>query len=132
MRLLLDTDVLLWLQTTPDRVEPHLGLIVDPRNERLVSAASSWEIAIKHARGRLVLPEPPPHYVPEAIRAIRGTPVAVEHGHALAVAELPELHRDPFDRLLVAQARALDAVLLTGDAFLARYPVRTLVTGTDA
>lgn len=123
MRLLLDTQIFLWLQTEPERLGPHLPAIEDPANERLLSAASSWEIAIKHGLGRLVLPEPPASYVPKRVAALRAVPLAVEHAHALAVSTLPPLHRDPFDRLLVAQANLLGLTLLTADTALARYDV---------
>jgi PIN domain nuclease of toxin-antitoxin system len=63
------------------------------------------------------------------MRAIGAVGLPVEHGHALAVAELEPLHKDPFDRLLVAQARALDVPILTSDATIAEYPVRTLLVG---
>jgi PIN domain nuclease of toxin-antitoxin system len=129
LRVLLDTHVFLWLQTEPARLGPHLRLVEDPRNERLLSAASSWEIAIKYRLGRLPLPEPPPRYVPSRMRAIGASALPIEHGHALAVAELAPLHKDPFDRLLVAQAQALDLAILTADTALAQYPVRTLLVG---
>lgn len=127
MRLLLDTHVFLWLNTQPERLGKHLPLIEDRRNELLFSAVSSWEIAIKHALGRLTLPEPPERYVPSRMRAIGATGLAVEHSHALAVASLPSLHRDPFDRLLVAQSRLLDVPILTADPIVAEYPVQTLM-----
>ncbi len=131
MKVLLDTHVFLWLQTEPGRLGRHLRLVEDPRNERLLSAASSWEIAIKHRLGRLALPEPPQRYVPSRLRAIGATALPIEHSHALAVAELEPLHKDPFDRLLVAQAGALDVPILTADAAVAQYPVRTLLVGDD-
>lgn len=126
MRLLLDTHVFLWLNAVPERLGGALAELEDSRNRLVVSAASSWEIAIKHARGRLALPDPPERYVPDLIRRIGAQPLAIEHAHALAVASLPSLHRDPFDRLLVAQARLIDATLVTADERLAGYPVRTL------
>lgn len=129
MRLLLDTQVFLWLQTEPERLREYLALVEDQRTELLLSAASSWEIAIKHALGKLPLPEPPQRYVPERMRAIGARPVAIEHSHALAVAPLPPLHRDPFDRLLVAQAQALGATILTADGAIAQYPAQTLLIG---
>jgi PIN domain nuclease of toxin-antitoxin system len=129
MRILLDTNVFLWLQTERKRLGKHLALVEDPRTERLLSAASSWEIAIKHRLGRLALPEPPQHYVPSRMRAIGAQGLAIEHRHALAVAELEPLHKDPFDRLLVAQAQTLDVTILTSDAAIAQYPVRTLLVG---
>jgi PIN domain nuclease of toxin-antitoxin system len=129
VKLLLDTHILLWLHTKRERVGEHLSLVEDPYNERLFSAAGSWEIAIKHALGRLPLPEPPQRYVPSRMRAIRAIAVPIEHSHALAVAALPPLHRDPFDRLLIAQAQLLDVPILTADAMIAQYPVRTLLVG---
>lgn len=124
MNLLLDTHVFLWLQTDPDRLGRHLEMVEDPANALLVSAASGWEIAIKHGLGRLALPQPPAEYVPDRITAIGARAVAIELGHVLAVAGLPALHRDPFDRLLVAQARQLDATVVTADALVTQYPVR--------
>ena len=127
MRLLLDTHVFLWLNTQPERLGKHLPLIEDRSNELLFSAVGSWEIAIKYALGRLPLPEPPERYAPSRILAIGATGLAVEHSHALAVASLPSLHRDPFDRLLVAQSRLLDVPILTADPIVAEYPVQTLM-----
>jgi PIN domain nuclease of toxin-antitoxin system len=129
MRLLLDTHIFLWLHTEPERLGEHLSLVEDQRNELLLSAASSWEIAIKYALGRLPLPESPDRYVPERMRAIDARGLPVEHAHALAVAALPSLHGDPFDRLLAAQAGLLDLSILTADTKLAEYPVHTLVAG---
>jgi PIN domain nuclease of toxin-antitoxin system len=129
VRVLLDTHVFLWLHTERKRLGEHLSLVEDPHNERLLSAVSSWEIAIKHTLGRLPLPEAPQRYVPSRMRAIGAVGLPIEHGHALAVADLPPLHGDPFDRLLVAQARLLDLPILTADATIARYPVRTLLVG---
>lgn len=128
MRLLLDTHVFLWLLTEPERLGEHRQLVEDPRTELLVSAVVSWEIAIKYGLGRLPLPEPPERYVPERIRAIGAQAFPIEHTHALAVGALPPLHRDPFDRLLVAQAGLLDVPILTADPIIAEYAVRTLMT----
>jgi PIN domain nuclease of toxin-antitoxin system len=127
MRLLLDTHVFLWLNTTPERIGEHLKLIESADSELLLSAASSWEIAIKHALGRLPLPEPPQRYVPERMRAIGARGLPVEHTHALAVAALEPLHRDPFDRLLIAQAQLLGVPILTADPLIAKYPIDTIM-----
>ncbi len=129
MRLLLDTHVFLWLQTEPERLGAHLPVIESPSTELLLSAASAWEIAIKSGLGRLILPEPPDHYVPTRMRAIGAQAVRIEQSHALTTASLPPLHRDPFDRMLVAQAQALDATLITADSLLAEYPITTLLIG---
>ncbi len=127
MKLLLDTHVFLWLQTSPERLGEHVALIEDQRNELVVSAASSWEIAIKYQLGRLPLPEDPARYVPSRIRMIGAQPLPVEHAHALAVAALPYLHSDPFDRLLVAQAQLEDLTVLTVDGTVAQYPVAAIL-----
>jgi len=126
VRLLLDTHVFLWLLAEPERLGRQLRTVEDPANDLLLSAASSWEIAIKVRLGRLDLPNSPARYVPDRMRAIGAEPLAVEHGHALAVAELPMLHRDPFDRILVAQARHLRLRIVTADADIARYDVETI------
>jgi PIN domain nuclease of toxin-antitoxin system len=127
VRLLLDTHVFLWLQTEPERLDDHLTLVEDRGTTLLLSAASSWEIAIKFGLGRLPLPEPPERYVPTRMRAIGAEALPIEHAHALAVASLPALHRDPFDRLLVAQAEAAGATILTADPAVAQYPAETLL-----
>lgn len=127
MKLLLDTHIFLWLQTDPERLGDQLRVVEDERTELLLSAVSSWEIAIKYGLGRLPLPEPPERYVPSRMRAIAAEALAVEHPHALAVATLPNLHRDPFDRLLIAQASLLGLTILTADRAVAQYPVPTLM-----
>ena len=127
MDLLLDTHVFLWLLSEPERLGNALGSLEDPTNELFLSAASSWEIAIKTQLGILELPAEPRRYVPERMRAIGASPLPIEHNHALAVSELPPLHRDPFDRLLVAQARDLRLRIVTADTQIARYDVETLM-----
>lgn len=129
MRLLLDTHVWLWMQTTPERLGPALPAIEDPTNELLLSAASSWEIAIKWALGRLSLPEPPRLYVPRRVQTSAVTPLPIEHAHALAVADLPRHHRDPFDRMLVAQATTDRLPLVTADRAFAPYEVDVIEAG---
>lgn len=126
MKLLLDTHVFLWLQTEPERLGQTLDTLVDGANELLLSAASSWEIAIKYALGRLPLPASPAEYVPGRARTSGVSLLAVDHADVLAVAELPCLHRDPFDRLLVSQARRRGCALVTADHELGRYDVELL------
>jgi PIN domain nuclease of toxin-antitoxin system len=118
--------VFLWLQTEPERLGSLLSDLEDPTTELLVSAASAWEIAIKHGLGRLELPEPPERYVPARVRAINAQPLAIEMSHACAVASLPPHHRDPFDRILVAQAAALGVPLVSADRELERYPIEVV------
>jgi PIN domain nuclease of toxin-antitoxin system len=126
VRLLLDTHIFLWAHADPARLGRRRELIEGAENALLVSAVTSWEIAIKYGLGRLDLPEPPERYVPERLRRLDAQVIAIEHAHVLAVAELPQLHRDPFDRLLVAQAKLLDAAIVTADSRIAQYAVQTL------
>jgi PIN domain nuclease of toxin-antitoxin system len=126
LRLLLDTHIWLWMLASPERLGSLRTIVEDAGNELLFSAASSWEISIKYALGRLPLPEAPATFVPDRMRATGVSAVAVEHGHALEVSQLPMHHPDPFDRLLIAQARSLQVPLATADAALARYDVSIL------
>lgn len=124
MKLLLDTQIWLWLQTQPERVvEDVRDRLAEGSTQLLLSAASSWEIAIKHALGKLALPEPPRDYVPSRMRSSGVDGLQVSHAHALHVATLPHHHGDPFDRLLVAQAQLEDLTLLTADRQLERYDI---------
>lgn len=133
MRLLLDTHVWLWWFLEPRRLsERAKGLIAGEDQVLLFSAASSWEIAIKYALGKLKLPEPPSRFVPERIARQAMVPLAVEHSHALRVSELPRHHEDPFDRLLVAQAQLEKATMLTADPLFLLYDVDILWAGAGA
>jgi PIN domain nuclease of toxin-antitoxin system len=124
MKLLVDTHVWLWLQVAPERIDANaLSLLADTENEVMMSAASAWEIAIKHALGRLPLPVPPAQYVPSRMSRAGIAALPVLHAHALRVAELPPHHRDPFDRLLVAQAQHEGLTLVTNDRQLEAYEV---------
>jgi PIN domain nuclease of toxin-antitoxin system len=127
LRVLLDTHVFLWLQSEPERVGDHLDSLRDPDTERLVSAVVPWEIAVKYQSRRLALPEPPSSYMPRRMREIRGTALPIEQAHTLELATLPLIHRDPFDRMLVAQARLLGVPIMTADAAIAAYPVETIM-----
>ena len=127
MKFLLDTQVWLWLQTQPERVpEETRALLSDGAAQLLLSAASSWEIAIKHALGKLPLPESPRTYVPSRMRHDGVDAIPVTHTHALHVETLPQHHRDPFDRLLVAQAQLENLTLVTADPQIERYDVTLL------
>jgi PIN domain nuclease of toxin-antitoxin system len=125
--LLLDTHVWLWMQTEPKRLGLRArNFVGDPKNELLLSAASTWEIAIKWAVGRLPLPEPPQAFFLPRIASTGVTPLAITHAHALRVGELPDHHRDPFDRMLVAQAQIEGIPILTSDRQLWPYAVELL------
>jgi PIN domain nuclease of toxin-antitoxin system len=127
VRLLLDTCTFLWIVGGSPEVSPRARqAFADPANEALLSAASAWEIAVKHRLGRLPLPAPPDEFV-SAQRVAHGIePLPVDEEAALHVAKLPDLHRDPFDRLLVAQALVGGLVVVTPDDAVRQYPVRTL------
>jgi PIN domain nuclease of toxin-antitoxin system len=91
------------------------------------SAASSWEIAIKHALGKIKLPTAPIEFIPQAIREMGFANLDITSAHALAAGELPRHHRDPFDRILISQARAEDLILLTADRLLQQYDVEIIL-----
>jgi len=131
MRLLLDTHLLVWAMGSPERLPSGLAaMLEDPQNTPVFSVASLWELVIKKALGR------PDFSVEPALlrRALldggwQELPIAASH--ALAVAQLPLFHRDPFDRLLLAQASADGLLLITADSQLAQYPgpVRLMQAG---
>ena len=130
MRILLDTQVWLWMLAAPERLsESSRALVRSVDNELLLSAASAWEIAIKHALGKIRLPEAPARYVPSRMEILRTSPLPIEHEHALRVAVLPPLHRDPFDRLLIAQAQIEDLPILTADPVFERYDITVIEAG---
>jgi len=127
VKALLDTHVFLWVVTEPERLRTDvLDRISDPATDLFLSAVSAWEIAIKYELGRLTLTEPPEAFVPSRMRLSGAQELPISHADALAAGALPRLHRDPFDRLLVAQARRRDFVLVTGDPLVAQYPVEVL------
>jgi PIN domain nuclease of toxin-antitoxin system len=121
-RILLDTECWLFWHLAPERLGAGaMALFEDRRSPLLLSAASSWEIAIKTALGKLELPAPPDRFVPEQLAEDGIESLAIEHAHALRVARLPPRHNDPFDRLLIAQAQLERCALLTADAQLFGY-----------
>jgi len=127
VRLLLDTCTFLWIVGGSGQLSAKAReAFADPTNEAFLSAASAWEIAVKHRLGRLPLPAPPDEFVPAQRSAHGLDPLAVDEEAALHLAKLPDLHRDPFDRMLVAQAIVGGLVLLTPDYQVRRYPARTL------
>ena len=122
MKLLLDTQLLLWAAGQPERLSKAARkLLEDPANELLFSAASLWEVAIKSTLGRDDF-----HVEPRLLRRNlldNGyTELPVTSQHAVSIDSLPALHRDPFDRMLLAQALTEGITLLTHDAQLSRYP----------
>ncbi len=126
MNLLLDTHILLWaLDDAPLLSQEARQAITDGRNVVFVSAATAWEIAIKKALGKLRAPTD--DYLDE-LRRHRFIPLDITTEHALAVEQLPAHHADPFDRMLVAQARVEKLTLVTHDARLNAYGVAMIVT----
>lgn len=127
MRLLLDTCTFLWSIEGGDALsDAAKRSLVDPGNEIFLSAVSAWEIVVKHALGKLPLPEPPERYVP-AQRQLRGIErLPLDEEASLHLHRLPPIHRDPFDRMLICQALIGDLTLVTPDDDICRYPVRTL------
>lgn len=127
MRLLLDTHVFLWLTTRhPSLSERHREAYIDPESETYLSAASYWEICIKYALGKLNLTDDwPERFEREFVRSrIRWLPV--QQAHCRALLELDHHHRDPFDRMLVAQAVVEDLVIATTDRRIQKYAVETI------
>jgi PIN domain nuclease of toxin-antitoxin system len=124
LRILLDTHCWLWLCAEPERFSrTTIAQLSDPATERLLSAASVWEIVIKYGMGKLPLPVRPNDFVPSRLVTTRTDVLEISAAHALKVAELPDHHRDPFDRMLAAQALVEDVPLLTADRALRRYKI---------
>ena len=127
MKILIDTSCWLWSLTDPEHLnEKARALLSDAAQTLFLSAASSWEIAFKAASGKLRLPEPPEKYVPSRMAAFNILGLPVEHTHALRVFGLPAHHRDPFDRILIAQAQSEALTILTTDRVFAAYDVATI------
>jgi PIN domain nuclease of toxin-antitoxin system len=122
MKLLLDTHILLWAANEPARLSAQaLALLEDPDNELLFSAASLWEVSIKNSLGR-------DDFKVDARLLRRGLldngylELPISSAHAVFVESLPPIHKDPFDRILIAQATAEGITLVTADATVAKYP----------
>ena len=125
MRILLDTCTFLWIITdAPELSDLAQEVFVNPGNEVYLSAVSKWEIAIKHAFGRLPLPEAPDKFIPAQREAHGVGSLALEEEAALHLTRLPEMHKDPFDRMLICQAIVHGLVILTPDELIMQYPTR--------
>ena len=125
--MLLDTHVWLWWLSDPERLGAQARQVIqNPDNAILLSAVSSWEIAIKCALGKLQLPEPPESFVPKRLARDDIRPLPIQHTHALRVSSLPLHHSDPFDRLLIAQAQIEDIPIITADPLFKSYDVGIL------
>ncbi|MFM8497251.1 MAG: type II toxin-antitoxin system VapC family toxin [Planctomycetia bacterium] len=127
MKLLVDTHAFLWFLTdAPSLSATAREAIASADNHVVLSAASAWEVTVKYALGKLPLPDEPDRYLP-AMRKRAGIELLpIGEAEVCQVHKLPPIHRDPFDRILVAQATVHGLVIVTDDATIGRYPVRTL------
>lgn len=127
MKYLLDTHVFIWLTSEPEKLSPAVREIIEQgSSELLLSAASGWEVALLWKLGRIELQDPPASFVPAAMQAVGITPLPIGFDIAIAAATLPLIHRDPFDRLLVAEAMKNGLTILSKDQIIPRYGVATL------
>lgn len=123
MKYLLDTHVLLWWLTDPEKIKPQAQEIIRSRSNHIfVSSASFWEMAIKKSIRKLTLP----HNLLEAVTTQNFKLLPIMPEESLGVADLPYLHSDPFDRLLIMQAKLNNLVIITKDSKIAEYPVVTI------
>lgn len=126
MNLLLDTCTFLWIALGSRELSAAArGLFRDPANRVFLSAVSVWEIAVKSGLGRLPLPQPADEWVPRMREAHAIEPLPLDEEAVCQLPRLPDLHRDPFDRMLICQAIAGGLVLLTPDRNVTQYPVRS-------
>jgi PIN domain nuclease of toxin-antitoxin system len=127
VKLLLDTVAFLDAALLPAKDIPKRArvLLLDPDNDLYVSIASYWEISIKYSIGKLSLPEAPERLLPTHREKIGAELLAIDEESTFHLTRLPPVHNDPFDRLLICQAIVHGMVLLTPDARISRYPVRT-------
>ena len=122
MRVLVETQILLWQITDDERLVSRLRDVLEERsNDIVVSDVSVWEVVIKHGTKRLTIS---PHDIEELINANCYSRLGISRAHTLGVGALPPVHRDPFDRLLIAQAIVEDIPIFTADKKFAAYPVR--------
>jgi PIN domain nuclease of toxin-antitoxin system len=124
MRILLDTCTFLWVITdAPELSARARELFADPANEVFLSSVSTWEISVKYALGRLPLPESPERFIPTQRKQHGVETLLLEESATLHLVRLPELHKDPFDRMLICQAMIHGMVIMTPDALILQYPV---------
>jgi PIN domain nuclease of toxin-antitoxin system len=130
MSYLLDTTIFVWLLKEPEKLNRRaLDLLEDEGQNVFLSSVTSWEVAIKSAIGKLTLPKKPDELISEVFTNFSFQPLSITHAHSLAVGGLAFHHRDPFDRMLIAQARSEKLVLMTADLIIQKYPVETLWCG---
>ncbi len=124
MRVLLDTHAFIWWVIDDSQLSNAAReCIANPDNDVFLSVASAWEIVIKVNIGKLILPEPPLVYIPSRLSSNQFESLPIQLNHVLQVAALPNHHRDPFDRILVAQSQVEQMPILTIDNLIAQYSV---------
>ena len=127
MRILLDTHIFLWAITSDSRLSPaQRDLFLDDASDLFLSVASVWEMLIKTGLGRLPMPAPSTDYIVRQMEKNRIALLPIRVAHLAELETLPPLHCDPFDRMLVAQARAEKMPLLSADLAIRQYPVEIL------
>lgn len=127
MRVLLDVHAFIWWNTDDSRLSASARSVMeDDATEIFVSVGSIWEVAIKVAKGRLELPVDIDRYVDERLAANEWRSLSIDRRHVIRAAALPTIHRDPFDRMLVAQSQLEDLPIITTDAAITRYDVETI------
>lgn len=127
MKVLIDTHVFLWVLVSPKKLSLRARSVIESGdNHVLLSTASLWEIAIKEQVGKLSLPNPPERYLRRRIAEsdIEMLPVSAEH--ALRLFSLPVHHKDPFDRIIIAQSKEEDIAVITADAVMRRYEIEVI------
>jgi PIN domain nuclease of toxin-antitoxin system len=123
----LDTCEFLWLVTADAKMSSQVTSAVrDPQNEVFLSVVSFWEICLKHGLGKLPLPLPPSQFIPLQREKHQIAPLALDEAAVAQLSGLPALHRDPFDRMLVCQAKAHGLTLASSDGLIRQYPVALL------
>jgi len=126
MNILLDTCTFLWVVSGSTELSDNARKIFsDPANEVYLSVASAWEIIIKNKIGKLPLPEPPDEFIKKWRNNHDIAPFPLDEDAVLQLTRLPDLHKDPFDRILICQAIAGSMTILTPDPHITKYPVRT-------
>lgn len=127
MRYLLDTQAFIWLDSDPDKLSPKVSAIAgDSQNVLFLSLASAWEMQIKLQLGKLTLPAPLTAIMRNQRKTNQIKLLHITLQHILALESLPYYHKDPFDRLIVAQSKITDIPLITADTTLAQYPITTI------
>ncbi|MBN4002161.1 type II toxin-antitoxin system VapC family toxin [Nostoc sp. 'Peltigera membranacea cyanobiont' 210A] len=127
MRALLDTHAFIWWVTNDPQLSANArNLIADSGNILFLSVVSAWEIVIKNKLGKLTLPEPVEQYIPTRLAINRFESLPIQMSHVLQVASLPNIHRDPFDRILIAQSQVENLPIVTIDQKITQYLVQTI------